>query len=82
MKNLHMSHRCKILVKLFRACAKTQRGGERNKYVNSHIKTVASISDDLKATYIVNNVFANISEEEDAIYPPTIAEIATAQRKK
>ena len=52
----------------------------RSKHVNSHIKTVSSISDSLKVTDIVNNVFANISDEEDAIYPPTIAEIATAQR--
>ena len=42
---------------------------------------MSSISDDLKASDIINNIFANISEEEDAIYPPTIAEIATAQRK-
>ena len=69
VKKLHMSQRCKILIKLFRACAKTRRGGIRNKYVNSHIKTVSSISDDLKATDIVNNFFSNISEEEDAIYP-------------
>ena len=81
VKKLHMSQRCKILHELFRACAETQGGGVRNKYVNSHIKTMSSISDDLKATDIVNNVFANISEEEDTIYPPTIAEIATAQRK-
>ena len=76
-----MSHRGKILIKLFRACAETQRGGVRNKYVNSYIKTVSSIGDDLKATDILNNVFANIRDEEDTIYPPTISEIATDQRK-
>ena len=52
----------------------------RNKHVNSHIKTQSSICDSLKVTDIVNNVFANISEEEDAIYPPTTTEISTAQR--
>ena len=31
VKHLHMSHRGKMLVKLFRACAETQRGGVRNK---------------------------------------------------
>ena len=80
VKKLHMSHRGKILVKLFWACAETQRGGVRSKHVNSHIKTVSLISDSLKVTDIVNNVFANISDGEDAIYPPTITEIATAQR--
>ena len=56
VKKLYTSHRCKILVKLFQACAETQRRGVCNKYVNSHIKTVFLISDDLKATDVVNNM--------------------------
>ena len=72
-----MSHRGKILVKLFRACDETQRGGVRNKHVNSHIKTVSSISDNLKVTDIVNNIFANISDEEDAIYPLLLLKLLT-----
>ena len=68
IKNLHYNQRMSVLVKLLLACSKTQRWGVRSKYVNSYINTV-SLTDDLKVKDIVNNVFTNITEEEDNIYP-------------
>ncbi|MCP4747195.1 MAG: hypothetical protein GY874_13800 [Desulfobacteraceae bacterium] len=66
------------MVKLLRSYTENEHGGVKAKYVNSH-KLAPEMN--LKVNGIVNNVFTNISEEEDDTYPPTIAEIARAQRK-
>ncbi|MCP4746749.1 MAG: hypothetical protein GY874_11510, partial [Desulfobacteraceae bacterium] len=79
VKNLHVSQRMSIVAKLLRSCSESEPGGVKSKYANSHKKLAPQIN--LKVNDIVNNVFANISEEEDDIYPPTIAEIARAHRK-
>ncbi len=68
-----------ILVKLLRSYTENEHGGVKSKYVNSHNKIAPEMN--LKINDIVNNVFINISKEEDNIYPPTIAEIAHMQRK-
>ncbi len=54
-------------------------GWEPIKYVNSHNKIAPEMN--LKINDIMNNVFINISKEEDNIYTPTIAEIVHGQSK-
>ncbi len=57
-----------IVVKLLRACAKSEPGDVQSKFVNSYNKSVMEFND-LKVNGIVNKVFTNISEEKDDIYP-------------
>ena len=80
VKNLHYTQWCRAIAKLLRSCTEDRHGGAC-KNANSHSMTGPGISLDIPAKDIVNNVFANITDKEDDIYPPTIAEIARAQRK-
>ena len=90
VKSLDSTRSCYALVKLFtHYCEKTDtnyRGGEcsskqtyqHNIHCDSALRTTVD-----NETQINNysNVFAAISEEEDNIYPTTIAEIASEQRE-
>ena len=62
-----------------------QTYGERTKQTDAHVcryNTAAGLdSDNEKRKDITENVFANISKDEDDIYPPTVAEIVSEQRK-
>ena len=79
VKNLHMTHRCKVLVKLFNSCTEI-RDSVLTKNVYSNLRSPTGAARPVQN--IMNTVFA-INREEDIneIYPPTIAEIARAQRK-
>ena len=81
------SHYCKITDTNYRGgeCTPLQTYENLTKQTDAHVRrydTAAGTknSDNEKRTDIIKNVFANISEEEDDIYPPTVAEIASEQR--
>ena len=88
VKNIHYTMRHKALVKLLNKCTKMHGGDSPSignnpaRCLNAHHRDGTDVR-----TYVdtfkdhVNHVFANISEEENDIYPPTISEIAANQRR-
>ena len=89
VKSLDSTRSCYTLVKLFTHYCETTdtiyRGGEGSpKQTYQHNfdcdSALRPTSDNESQNDIVNHVFANISDDEDDIYPPTVAEIASEQR--
>ena len=89
VKSLDSTRSCYALVKLFTHYCETTdtnyRGGEGSpKQTYQHNfdcdSALRPTSDNESHNDIVNHVFANISDDEDDIYPPTVAEIASEQR--
>ena len=90
IKNVDSHRSCYVLVKLFNHyCETTDRkypgGAFTSKQTNTHnicrdvLLEPESTNDSL--IDVSKDVFATISEEEDDIYPPTVAKIASEQRK-
>ena len=88
VKSLDSTRSCYALAKLFAHYCKIKdmnyRGGEcspKQTYQHMGDNALGLYSDNEKQSDITKNVFANISKDEDDIYPPSIAEIAYEQRK-
>ena len=90
IKNVDLHRSCYALVKLFNHyCETTDRkypgGAFTSKQTNIHnICRDMSLEPELANDSHIDvskDVFATISKEEDDIYPPTVAEIASEQRK-
>ena len=87
VKNLHYIVRHKMLVKLLNKCTQMHGGEtpgienylEKRLYSHHHDGPDVRTSVDTLKEH-VKHVFANVSEEENDIYPPTISEIAASQR--
>ena len=81
VKKLYLHQRviCKLLTKSFRRCSETQHGGVPVKRSFAHMMRSRE-NNDLSVKNISSNIFAVTNVKEDDIYPPTIAEIAQAQR--